>query len=109
MNKPSRYAAGLPARVSESDEKPKRPEFCAVSGCETRYLGEGKGFARGFADVVFTLPDGFVVARCAEHYMRHIYRNGRGSMSEITGREWQITHAAVKEHWAKLEAAEKRA
>lgn len=107
--KPSRYAASVPERTLVDDRKPKRPEFCSVLDCQTRYLGQGKGYARGYADVVFTLDDGVVIARCAEHYMRQIYRAGRGSMCEITGREWRITREAVQAHWAKLDAAEKKA
>jgi hypothetical protein len=106
--KPSRYVAGLPARVSE-ESKHERPTYCGVLGCDTRYVGEGKPKQRGYADVVFTLESGVTIARCAEHYMRQLYRTGKGSMSEITGRDWVLTPEAVKAHWERLEAKEKAA
>lgn len=102
MNKPSRYAAGVPARVADAETKPKIPEFCGVEGCQTRYLGRGRGYTRGFADVVFTAPDGFMVARCSEHYLRDIYRAGRGKDCDISGRDWLMSLEAVREFRAKL-------
>ena len=102
MTKPSRYAVGLPARVTESDSRPKIPEFCDVDGCQTRYLGKGRGNARGFADVVFTTADGAFIARCSEHYLRHLYRAGRGKDCDISGRDWQISLDDLREYRANI-------
>lgn len=101
----SRYVSSVPARVDES-EKTERPMFCGVEDCQSRWDPKNAKHIRGFADVVFTLADGTVIARCGECYTRHIYACGRGTMSEITGRQPTMTLDLVREHWARVDAAE---
>lgn len=87
----------------QQEEKAER-EMCGVSGCTT-YIGKGR-YAPSFADVAFTLPDGTRIARCSKCYTDQLYRTGKGSMSEITGRQPYLTLELVKAHWARLDAAE---
>jgi len=101
----NKYAAGLIDRYTPTDaEKNHEREMCGVSGCQT-YIGKGR-YAPSFADVAFTLPDGTRIARCAKCYTDHLYRAGKGSMCEITGRQPDLTLELVKAHWAKIDAAE---
>lgn len=99
--KSSRYALSAPVRFS-ADEPARRPEYCGVLDCQTHYQGKGKPRVRGFADVVFTTSDGTVIARCAEHYLRELYRSGRGKDCDISGRNWLMSLADVQEFRAKL-------
>lgn len=81
-------------------QKPERL-FCTTPGCKT-YIGKGR-YADSFADVIVP-GDG--IQLCAVCYMRGLYAAGKGQLSAITGRGWQITPEMLKAYWAKLEAAE---
>lgn len=100
----SKYTSGAPVR-QEVGPKP-RPEHCAVEGCLTHWNPKLSRHERGFADVVFTLEDGTVIARCADHYLKHMYAVGRGVHCEITGRQPDMNIDMVKAHWARLDEAE---
>lgn len=99
----SKFFASEPRFEHAPEEKAER-EMCGVSGCAT-YVGHGK-YAPSFADVAFTLADGTRIARCAKCYTDQLYRCGKGSMSEITGRQPYLTLELVHAHWARLDAAE---
>lgn len=101
----SRYTTGAPKR--EPEKPNERPKFCAVDGCLTHWNPKDAKYEPGFADVVFTLDDGRVIARCADHYLAHIYKAGRGSHCEISGRQPDMNMDMVRAHWDRLDAAEK--
>ncbi len=46
------------------------PIYCSVPGCE-RYIGKGQ-YARSYADICFTKPDGTRVELCGWHYLKGI-------------------------------------
>jgi len=73
--------------------------MCSTRGCKT-YIGKGR-YADSFADVIVQ-NDG--ICLCAQCYLRGLYAAGKGSMSEITGRQPFLTLELVKEHWARLDA-----
>jgi hypothetical protein len=103
----SKYLQAPPKREASHDERPKRPEFCAVSGCLTRWDAHHAKHVPGFADVVFTLDDGTLIARCADHYLAQIYKAGRGSHCDISGRQPDLNIDMVRAHWARVDEAEK--
>lgn len=70
-------------REREAEVKPVRPKFCGVVGCQTHRDPKTKERMRGFADVLIELDGGEMVPRCAEHYLRDIYRAGHGRWSDI--------------------------
>ncbi len=118
----SKFLAHRPVVVGPA-ARPAIPETCGVDGCEdpchvllvvvrdtmgndhcgawSKYARDNHSLREGYEFVRW-------VSRCAEHYMRNVYAAGKGSMSEITGRQWQLTPALVREHWAKVEAKEKK-
>lgn len=80
-----------------------RPDrlFCTTSGCKT-YIGKGR-YADSYADIIVP-SDG--IQLCGVCYMRGLYAAGKGQMSVITGRDWQLTPDTVMAHWDRLDAAE---
>jgi hypothetical protein len=76
--------------------------MCSTPGCKT-YVGKGK-YLPSFADI-FVPNDG--IRLCGECYLRGLYAAGKGSMSEITGRQPHLTVDLVKAHWKRLDDAEK--
>lgn len=103
----SKYLKSVPHREESSDSRPKRPAFCAVSGCLTRWNAHDAKHETGFADVVFTLDDGTQIARCADHYLEQIYKTGKGSHCDITGRQPDMNLDMVRAQWDRSEAEEK--
>ena len=71
------------------------PEHCEVIGCKTHRNRDTRQMERGFADVVITLPDGRLVGRCSDHYLRDLYGAGRGSMQDISDRTGVVTAEKV--------------
>lgn len=100
----SKYTTGAPKRDPEGQAA--RPTFCGVADCQSRWDPRDAKHLRGFADVVFTLHDGTVIARCGDCYIRHVYAVGRGVHCEITGRQPDMNIDMVKAHWARVDAAE---
>lgn len=100
----SKYTNGAPQR--EPEKPAERPVFCGVSDCQSRWDPKEAKRLRGFADVVFTLSDGTVIARCGDCYIRHIYACGKGVHCEITGRQPDMNIDMVNAHWARVDAAE---
>lgn len=99
----SKYLTSSPERETG---KPSRPKFCAVSGCLTSWNAKLGRHEPGFADVVFTLDDGTVIARCADHYLRHVYRSGHGVHCTITGKSPDMNIEMLHAYWQKLDEAE---
>lgn len=100
----SKYMIAAPKR--EPEHGPKRPTFCAVADCLTHWNAKDAKHEPGFADVVFTLNYGTVIARCADHYLAQIYKAGRGSHCDISGRQPDLTIDMVREQWARVDADE---
>ncbi|SEJ55320.1 hypothetical protein [Frateuria terrea] len=100
----SKYTTGAPQR--ESERPTERPQFCGVANCQSRWDPRDAKHLRGFADVVFTLDDGTVIARCGDCYIRHIYAAGKGVHCEITGRQPDMNIDMVKAHWSRVDAAD---
>lgn len=95
----SRYATGQVNRFDAP--QPQAQRYCTTPGCKT-YIGKGR-YADSFADVIVP-SDG--IQLCALCYMKGLYAAGKGQLSLITGRDWQVTPEMVKAHWARLDAAE---
>lgn len=84
-----------------------KPTHCDVKACATRYPGKGQPKERGYADVIFTLQDGTVIARCSEHYMRDVARFGKSADHDIAGNDWLLTPDNVSAYHARKAAAAK--
>lgn len=101
----NRYVRGDAApRQPMLDERPKA-QMCEYPNCRSRYPGRNRPNLQGFADVVFTAPDGTPVALCCEHYDELLYRAGKGRFSEITGHQSLMTLDLVHAHWNRLDTA----
>lgn len=73
-----------PKEREASELAPKPPRMCAVHGCETHWNAKHKNWEPGVADVIVTTKEGEQIFRCAEHYLRDIYRTGNGRWSYIS-------------------------
>lgn len=96
----SKYASARPEEFRTAPAGEKSRPMCSTPGCTT-YVGKGK-YLPSFADIIVP-KDG--IRLCGECYLRGLYAAGKGSMSEITGRQPYLTVDLVKDHWARLEAA----
>jgi len=96
MNK---YAEGRAERFDTP--QPQAQRYCTTTGCKT-YIGKGR-YADSFADVIVPSHG---IQLCSLCYIKGLYAAGKGQLSLITGRDWQVTPEKVKAHWARLDEEE---
>ena len=80
--------------------------MCQVYDCTSFYPGQGKPNKHARADVRYTDDNGNRIELCCYHYDRLLYRMGLGRLSEVTGREVDMTLDMVHAHWRKVDAQE---